>query len=212
MSEHLCARFPTPNFDRLLETVPLKGAKVFKTGSSSTIFEKGDSLLRLTLQGSGHNFLAQQSAAGNPNVVRVLHNYGAVALSDTYESGPEVEFYWLAQVERLVDIEVGSEPVIEAWLARFDEEGQQPGSRDLPVVAQQCRELARAHRQYAGLMETLALAAEFRGIESMDLRLSNCMRRPLTGELVWTDPLDDCFYEPDTNVEISLDVLFALLK
>ena len=211
MSEHICARFPTPNFDRLLETLPLKGARVFKTGSSSTIFETGDSLLRLTLQGSGHNFLAQQSAAGNPNVVRVLHNYGAVALSDTYESGPEVEFYWLAQVERLVDIEVGSEPVIEAWLARFDEEGQ-PGSRNLPVVAQQCRELARTHRQYAGLMETLALAAEFRGIESMDLRLSNCMRRPLTGELVWTDPLDDCFYEPDTNVEISLDVLFALLK
>lgn len=188
MSEHICVRFPTPNFDRLLETLPLKGAKVFKTGSSSTIFEKGDSLLRLTLQGSGHNFLAQQSATGNPNVVRVLHNYGAVALSDTYESGPEVEFYWLAQVERLVDIEVGSEPVLEAWLARFDEEGQ-PGSRDLPIVAQQCRELARAHRQYAGLMETLALAAEFPGTESMDQRLSNCMRRPLTGELVLDGPV-----------------------
>ncbi len=211
MSEHSLARFPTPNFDRLLQTEPLKSAKAFKTGSSSTIFEAGDSLLRLTLQGSGHNFLAQQSAAGNPNVVRVLRDYGAVALSDTYESGPEVEFYWLAQVERLVEIEEGSEPVIEAWLAQFDDDGQ-PESTDLPIVAQQCRELARAHSQYAGFMETLALAAEFPGIESMDLRLSNCMRRPSTGELVWTDPLDDCFYQPDPTVDIPLDVLLARFK
>lgn len=211
MSEHLRTRFPTPNLDRLLQTEPLKGAKVLKTGSSSTIFEAGDSLLRLTLQGSGHNFLAQQSAAGNSNVVRVLRNYGAVALSDTYESGPEVEFYWLAQVERLAEIEVGNEPVIEAWLAQFDEEGQ-PESQHLPAVAQQCRELAQAHKEYAGFMETLALAAEFRGIESMDLRLSNCMRRPATGELVWTDPLDDCFYEPDPAMEMPLNELFARLK
>ncbi|CAI8805145.1 Aminoglycoside phosphotransferase [Pseudomonas sp. IT-194MI4] len=211
MSDNPSSRSLTPHLDRLLETALLKGAKVFKTGSSSIIFENGDSLLRLTLQGSGHNFLAQQSAAGNPNVVKVLRNYGAVALSDTYVSGPEVELYWLAEVERLIDIEVGSEPIIEAWLSQFDEDGQ-PGPGDLPDVAAQCRELARTHRQYAGLMETLALAAEFRGIESMDLRLSNCMRRPLTGELVWTDPLDDCFYEPDTNVETPLDVLLVFLK
>jgi hypothetical protein len=211
MSDNDSERYPTPHLDRLLETAPLKGAKVFKTGASSTIFENGNSLLRLTLQGSGHNFLAQQSAAGNPNVVRVLRNYGAVALSDTYVSGPEVQFYWLAEVERLIEIEVGSEPIVEAWLSQFDED-RQPGLGDLPDVAAQCRELARNHRRYAGLMETLALAAEFRGIESMDLRLCNCMRRPLTGELVWTDPLDDCFYEPDTNVESSLDELRAFLK
>lgn len=46
----------------------------------------------------------------------------------------------------------------------------------------------------------------------MDLNLDNCMRRVSTGELVWTDPLDDCFYEPDPTWERPLSQLIADFK
>ena len=211
MDDKIADLLSKPNFHRLLQTAPLKNAKFFERGSSSVFFESGDNLLRLTLQGSGHNFLSQQSATGNNHVVKVFKDYGAVALSDKYKGGREIEFYWLAEVERLVEIDPTSEPLLHAWLETFDHEGQ-PELEDLPVVAEQCRAFGHLHPQYAGLMETLAKAAEFPGIESMDLRLDNCMRRPSTGELVWTDPLDDCFYEPDPTWETSLSQLIAHFK
>lgn len=211
MNDKRSDRFSTPHLSRLLESAPLKGARIFKKGSSSIIFDNGDTLLRLTLQGSGHNFLSQQSASGNKNVVKVLRDYGAVALSDNYEGGPKVEFYWLAEVERLSEVDAASEPLLHAWLSTFEDDVQ-PGPADLPAVAEQCRQFASRHPRYAGFMQTLAKAAEFPGITSMDLRLENCMRRLSTGELVWTDPLDDCFYEPDPSRETSLAQLAAYFR
>ena len=75
--------FEGVHFQEILTKEPLKEATFLCQGSSSMLFERGDRLYRLTLEGCGHNFLAQQSAEGNRNVVEIIHDYGAVGPSDS---------------------------------------------------------------------------------------------------------------------------------
>lgn len=97
------------HFQTILEHAPLNGATLFCQGSSSMLFERDNLLYRLTLEGCGHNFLAQQWAKGNRNVVEFTHDYGAVAPSDAVLLSSASEFYCLAEVERLENINEHSE-------------------------------------------------------------------------------------------------------
>lgn len=188
--------FTGPNFQTLLEQAPLNQATFLCQGSNSMLFERGERLYRLTIEGCGHNFLVQQWADGNRNVVETLHDYGAVGPSDSSLPGSEGEFYWLAEVERLVDLDEASEPLLAGVLSGLlDDNDELPGNDEL---CEQCLALADEHPALAGVLMTLARAAEFseRHECNVDARLDNLMRRPATGDLVWTDPLGGCFYEP----------------
>lgn len=82
-----------------------------------------------------------------------------------------------------------SEPLLASLLS-----GLLDDNDDLPanaVLAEQCLALAGEHPALAGVLITLARAAEFaqRHECDVDAKLDNLMRRPATGELVWTDPL-----------------------
>lgn len=183
-------------FQAILTQEPLKEATVFCQGSSSMLFERGDRLYRLTLEGCGHNFLAQQWAEGNRNVVEIIHDYGAVGPSDSSLPGSANEFYWLAEVERLVSVDENSEPLLAGVMS-----GLLDDNDDLPAncaLSERCRSLADEHPVLAGVLITLAKSAEFaeRHEGNVDAKLDNIMRRPATGELVWTDPLGGCLYEP----------------
>jgi hypothetical protein len=189
------AVFEGAHFQALLTKEPLKEATVFCQGANSMLFERNDRLYRLTLEGCGHNFLVQQWAQGNRNVVEVIHDHGAVGPSDSSLPGSEKEFYWLAEVERLVNIDERSDPVLASViLGLFDDNDELP---DNAVIADRCRSLANEHPGLAGILRTLAEAAVFAESHegNVDAKLDNIMRRPVTGELVWADPLGGCFYE-----------------
>lgn len=184
------------HFQAILGKEPLNDATFLCQGSSSMLFERGDRLYRLTLEGCGHNFLAQQWADGNRNVVEIIHDYGAVGPSDASFIGSENEFYWLAEVERLISVDEVSEPLLAGLLS-----GLLDDNDDLPansMLAEQCHALADQHPALAGVFITLARSAKFaqRHDCDVDARIDNIMRRPATGELVWTDPLGGCLYEP----------------
>jgi len=188
--------FEGVHFQEILTKEPLKEATFFCQGSSSMLFERGARLYRLTLEGCGHNFLAQQSAEGNRNVVEIIHDYGAVGPSDSSLPGSASEFYWLAQVERLASVDETSEPLLAGILSGLLDEND-----DLPancVLSEQCWALADEYPDLAGVLITLAKSAEFaeRHEGNVDAKLDNIMRRPATGDLVWTDPLGGCLYEP----------------
>lgn len=184
------------NYQTILTKEPLKDATIFCQGSNSILFERGDRLYRLTLEGCGHNFLAQQWAKGNRNVVEIIHDYGSVGPSDSSLPGSEKEFYWLAEVERLVSVGDNNEPLLNSvLLGLLDDNDELPGNA---ALTKQCLSLANKHQGLAGILTTLAKSADFakRHEGNVDAKLDNIMRRPVTGELVWTDPLGGCFYEP----------------
>ena len=184
------------NFQTILAQEPLKEATFLCQGSSSMLFERGDRLYRLTLEGCGHNFLAQQWAEGNRNVVEIIQDYGAVGPSDSSLQGSANEFYWLAEVERLMSVDETSEPLLAGILSSLLDDND-----DLPAncaLSEQCQALADEHPNLAGVLITLAKSAEFaeRHECNVDAKIDNIMRRPTTGELVWSDPLGGCLYEP----------------
>ncbi|VVM42842.1 hypothetical protein PS645_00338 [Pseudomonas fluorescens] len=190
------AIFEGAHFQTILTQEPLKDATVFSQGSSSMLFERGDRLYRLTLEGCGHNFLARQWAEGNRHVVEIIRDYGAVGPSDSPLPGSENEFYWLAEVERLAAIDEDNEPLLAGVLSELLDDND-----DLPdncTLRERCRSLVDEHPELAGVLITLAKAAEFaqRHDGNVDAKLDNIMRRPATGELVWIDPLGGCFYGP----------------
>ncbi|MBU0523127.1 MULTISPECIES: hypothetical protein [Pseudomonas] len=188
--------FEGAHFQTILTKEPLKEATIFCQGSNSMLFERDNRLYRLTLEGCGHNFLAQQSAEGNRNVVEIIYDYGAVGPSDSSLPGSANEFYWLAEVERLVSVDETSETLLACILS-----GLLDDNDDLPAnceLSEQCRALADEHPDLAGILITLAKSAEFaeRHEGNVDAKIDNIMRRPTTGDLVWTDPLGGCLYEP----------------
>ncbi|PJI47936.1 MAG: hypothetical protein CTR55_14270 [Pseudomonas sp.] len=95
--------FSGPYFEHVLSQEPLCSAEYFAHGSSAMLFQRNGQLYRLTTDGRGHCFLSEQSAKGNPYVVRVIQDFGPVAPAD--EAYWDDEFYWLAEVEWLHPIE-----------------------------------------------------------------------------------------------------------
>lgn len=186
--------FSGPFYEWLRRQEPLCVAEFFTKGSSAMLFQKDDRLYRLTRDGCGHNFLAWESAHGNQQVMRFLQDFGAVAPSD---KGGYDEFYWLAEVEWLDELD-SENATIQRLAALLDElsEGEQVVMEsDLPELIERCQEAAVLNPEFAPLLNTLAKAARF-GADA-DVHISNLMRRPSTGELVWSDPLFGATYLPD---------------
>ena len=94
-----------------------------------------------------------------------------------------------------MSVEEHSEPVLARVICGlFDDNDELP---DNAVLSKRCRSLANEQPALAGILRTLAEAADFAESHegNVDAKLDNIMRRPVTGELVWADPLGGCFYE-----------------
>ncbi|MCE5985429.1 hypothetical protein ACNFB1_17925 [Pseudomonas sp. NY15349] len=193
--------FKGPFFDYVLANDPLKSASYFKHGSNTMLYQVKNKLYRLTREGCGHNFIAEQSARLSPHVTNILHDYGPVAPSDEDDDS----FYWLAEVEVLQPIPFGSKLAedISLILAQLveDEESQLYGEA-LVEFGERCLQLADHHDDYSGVLEAWETAARFAAQHeaAIDVRLDNMMVRPSTGELVLTDPICDTYF-PITEVQ-----------
>lgn len=193
--------FSGPFFDYLMQQEPLCSAEFFVKGSSTMLFQRDDRLYRLTLDGCGHNFVAEESALGNPGVTRIIRDYGPVAPADQDQTGEE--FYWLAEVEWLKpldpDQELGQQ--VQALLDELTDFEGQVQSNELPAFREHCLAMAECRPEFASLLRTLVRAADFglRWEADADLSLSNIMRRPSTGELVCSDVIYSTGYDALTD-------------
>ncbi len=190
--------FQGPYIDYLLSRAPLQSAKYFGYGSSTMLFSSEDRLYRLTRQGCGHNFVAIESALGNPHVPRVIKDFGPVAPTDEDEE----DFYWLAQVEWLQDLDPADAMTrkLDALLIELTDDEPQLSGDELEQFAYRCVELANEGSEFSGLLKTLATMAAFASThEAMaDIKLDNIMLRPGTNELVLADPICDTVFEIDS--------------
>lgn len=158
------------------------------------LFQGEGKLYRLTTDGCGHNFLSQQSANGNSAVVQIIEDFGPVAPNDAY---PQEEYYWLAQVEWLEPIDPASlagKNLQSLFDTLHDDGAVLPDEREAFVDA--CRQALTTHPEFKPLLDTIIRAAYFldEGEGLIDVNLSNVMLRPLTGELVWSDPIHDSLF------------------
>jgi hypothetical protein len=193
--------FQGPFFDYLMQQEPLCSAEFFVDGTSAMLFQRDGRLYRLTLDGCGHNFVAGESALGNPGVTRIIRDYGPVAPADQDQTGKV--FYWLAEVEWLApldpDQELGQQ--VQALLDALTDGEEQLQPNELPAFSERCLAMAKCRPEFASLLHTLARAADF-GLPSRahtDLFLSNIMRRPSSGELVCSDVICSTEYDALTD-------------
>ncbi|MCT8165480.1 MULTISPECIES: hypothetical protein [unclassified Pseudomonas] len=196
--------FSGPFYEWLRRQEPLCAAEFFTKGSSAMLFQRDGRLYRLTRDGCGHNFLAWESMHGNQQVMRFLQDFGAVAPSD---EGGEEEFYWLAEVEWLDELDRENVTVqrLAALLDELSDGEQLVMEPDLPALIERCQAMAVLYPEFAPLLKTLAKAA--RSGADADVHISNLMRRSSTGELVWIDPLFGASYLPD---EQSLERMMSI--
>lgn len=197
--------FKGPYIDYLLSRSPLQSAEIFGYGSSTILLRSEDQLYRLTRQGCGHNFVATQSALGNQHVPRVLKDFGPVAPSDEDEE----DFYWLAQVEWLQDLDPADAMTqkLGALLIELTDDEPQLFGEDLDHFAGLCIELANEGSEFEGLLKTLATMAAFALTQGAmaDITLDNIMLRPGTNELVLADPICDTFFVIDSAQREQMD-------
>lgn len=176
---------------------PLHSTEVYGYGSSTMLFTSEDRLYRLTRQGSGHNFVAIESALGNPHVPRVIKDFGPVAPSDEDNE----DFYWLAEVEWLQNLDPADEITqkLEALLVELTDDEPQLFGNELEQFAFRCMERFNEGSEFSGLLKTLTTMAAFASThEAMaDIKLDNIMLRPDTNELVLADQIYDTFFVLD---------------
>lgn len=199
-------------FEHIRQQEPLRSAEYFCHGSSTMLFQCEGRLYRLTREGSGHNFLVEASASGNPHVTRIIRDYGPVAPSDE-EAGEY--YYWLAEVEWLHDLDPQDAVTqrLHILLSALTDEESLIFSPELPALAERCVEMAELHPEFATLLDTLVMAARFghhAGADG-DIKLDNIMRRPTSGELVLSDPLSGTYFRANDAQRAYLDDLRSAL-
>lgn len=205
---HAAQLFQGPFFEHIHQQEPLRSAEYFCHGSSTMLFQCDGRLYRLTREGSGHNFLVEASASGNPHVTRIIRDYGPVAPSDE-ETGEY--YYWLAEVEWLHDLDPQDAVTqrLHTLLSALTDDESLIFSSELPALAERCIEMTELHPEFATLLDTLAMAARFghRAEADGDIKLDNIMRRPATGELVLSDPLSGTYFRANDAQRAYLDAL-----
>jgi hypothetical protein len=189
--------FQGPYIDYLLSRSPLHSSENIGHGSSTMLFSSEGRFYRLTRQGCGHNFVSIESAVGNPHVIRVIKDFGPVAPSDEDKE----DFYWLAQVEWLQDLDPADALTqeLDTLLIELTDDETQLSGDELEQFAYRCDELANEGSEFSGLLKTLATMAAFASThEAMaDIKLDNIMLRPGTNELVLADPICDTYFDID---------------
>jgi len=182
--------FSGPYFDHVMAQEPLRSAEYFTHGSSAMLFQRDGQLYRLTTDGRGHCFLSEQSAKGNPHVVRVIQDFGPVAPAD--DAYWNDEFYWLAQVEWLQPVDptsIDGARLTELFTQLTD--GELVEHEHRAQFLEKCRQAASSQFEFTPLLNILILADQYLPERdgAMDCNITNVMRRPSTGMIVWSDPI-----------------------
>lgn len=182
--------FSGPYFDHVMAQEPLRSAEYFAHGSSAMLFQRDGQLYRLTTDGRGHCFLSEQSAKGNPHVVKVIKDFGPVAPADN--AYWDDEYYWLAQVEWLQPVDpTSTEGAHLTKLFTELSDGELVEHEHRAEFLERCRQATSSQFEFTPLLNTLILAAQCLplGDGAVDCDITNVMRRPSTGMIVWSDPI-----------------------
>lgn len=201
--EALSNLFSGQFYDFTMSTEPLLGSSFYAKGSSTMLFQKDGRLYRLTREGCGHALLAKESQAGNPNFTRVIHDFGPVAPSDEGKG----EFYWLAEVEWLEKLDKHSAQTesLVALLSRVTDDEELVMGDDLTDLITACKE-AGTQTGFGDLLQALIISAEFaiNHDAGADIKLSNVMKRPGTGEYVLIDPIAGNHFDLSGAQELAM--------
>lgn len=178
-------------FEAVRASMPLAGKKIINTGSFSVLFEGATpaSVYRLSSDNATHDFAARAKKLGVPGVVRLLDDFGAVAL---YQD----DYLWLAHLEHLECLD--AYPIQQEAVARLLLHLTDDDDGDL-LTTQEDRLAVVAKLDDAPIEPCTRLAIE--AIQCMlpdyisesnvdlDLQASNFMVRAATGDVVLSDPV-----------------------
>lgn len=174
---------------------PLAGKEIINLGSVSVLFEgeTSASVYRLSSDNATHNFAAKAKKLGIPGVVRLLADYGAVALYKNDDNYPD--YLWLAHLEHLSSLD--TYPDQQAAVARLLLHLTDSDDGDLLVTLEDKHVLLAklddapiepCTRQAVDAMQRLLPEYIVETDVDVDLGASNFMVRAATGDVVLSDP------------------------
>jgi len=182
-------------FETIRSRSPLAGKQIINLGSVSVLFEgeTSASVYRLSSDNATHNFAAKAKRLCIPSVVRLLADYGAVALyqNDAYYS----DYLWLAHLEHLNCLE--TYPDQQAAVARLllyltdsDDGDLLATLEDKHVLLAKLDDDPIEHctRQAVEAMQRLLPEYIVETDVDVDLGASNFTVRAVTGDVVLSDP------------------------
>lgn len=183
-------------FEAVCSRTPLAGKKIIKRGSFSLLFEgeTSDSVYRLSSDNATHDFAAKAKKLGIPGVVRLLADYGAVALYENNNDCPD--YLWLAHLERLDSLE--TYPNQQAAVARLllhltdSDEGElldTPEDKQALLAKLGKAPIESCTRKAVEAMQRLLPEYIAETKVDVDLGVSNFMVCAATGDVVLSDPL-----------------------
>lgn len=184
--------FEGSNVDVIRSSGPLLGKSFIGKGSSSEIYDGGDSIFRLSTDGASHTFVILAAKQGL-SVPQCLNDWGKVMPSDEY---PELDFYWLGEFEKLHELECCPEALEEVknWVGAVLEFAEVDSNlvtdrQELGRVYSAIKQLSVSERlaPVKATMNFMCVQCLEAGAD-LDFNESNFMLRSATGEILVTDP------------------------
>ncbi|WP_460057148.1 hypothetical protein [Pseudomonas sp. S2_D06] len=183
-------------FEAVRSRSPLVGKQIINLGSFSVLFEgeTSDSVYRLSSDNATHDFAAKAKKFGIPGVVRLLADYGAVALYQNDDCYPD--YLWLAHLEHLDSLE--TYPNQQAAVARLllhltdSDDGDllaSPEDKHVLLAKLDDAPIEPCTRQAVEAMQRLLPEYIAETDVDVDLGASNFMVCALTGDVVLSDPV-----------------------
>jgi hypothetical protein len=178
--------------ERIRASYPLDGRKPIDCGSSTEIYDGGDTIYRLASDGASHTFVIRAGSEGLA-VPKCLNDWGRLK-SDGDEAGEDD--LWLAEFEKLMPLSVlpELESEVRLWIKVVLERAE---TQDSLVTARDELERVRRAISKCETPTSLSLVAEtmvfmceqcLKEGADLDFNETNLMMRPSTGEVLVTDP------------------------
>ncbi len=178
--------------ERIRVYYPLDGRKPIDCGSSTEIYDGGDTIYRLASDGASHTFVIRAGELGLA-VPKCFHDWGRL-ISDHDPSG--YDDLWLAEFEKLVSLSVSPklESEVKLWIKAVLERAE---TQDSLVTERDELERVRRAISKCETPTSLSLVAEtmvfmceqcLKEGADLDFNETNLMMRPSTGDVLVTDP------------------------
>lgn len=183
--------------EKTRSTFPLKGKELIDCGSTTEIYDGGDTIYRLASDGASHTFVIRAGFEGLA-VPKCLNDWGRLE-GEGDEAG--YDDLWLAEFEKLVPLSVSPEleNEVKLWikavldLAKVDqslviERGE---LERVQLAIPNCTTPA----SLSLVAETMVFMCEqcLKEGADLDFNETNLMMRPSTGEVLVTDPAHGYF-------------------
>lgn len=183
-------------FEKVCARSPLAGKQIINEGSFSVLFvgETSASVYRLSSDNATHHFAAKARNLGVAGVVRLLEDYGAIALYQNDDHFPN--YLWLAHLEHLDSLE--TYPDQQAAVARLllhltdSDDGDlltTPEDKNVLLEKLDDAPIESCTRKAVEAMQRLLPEYILETEADVDLGSSNFMVRAATGDVVLSDPV-----------------------